>query len=200
MLTATERHSYSILVTETMEALNTRLGASCPTPKVFWDVRGKTRLGYARGYTEIHLNLQYAKALSFEKYSQTVVHELCHSVTTWRRVVQHGLGHRSSGVWSSHGPQWQKAMRVMGRKPERCSTVAAEVADQIKPARRQVRYSCLCGCTEGHEVTAQILKKITAGSRYRCLKCKQTIVIPRSSGNELQVKFLLDFSAGKAHN
>lgn len=168
---------YAALVAETTAKLNTALHSNANPPQIFWDVKGKSRLGYASGYKTIHLNLQYAAALGRGRYDQTVTHEVAHIVTTWRRVFLHGLSHQKSGPWSAHGSQWVRAMRAIGRPPERCSSMAAEVAHIVKPARKVTKFKMSCGCPEGHLVTSVIKNKMARGFTYRCRKCHKTITV-----------------------
>lgn len=175
MITGLDKAFYAARVQDAIDTLNVRLHANTPTPVILWDLRGKSRLGTASGWHTIHLNVQYAAALGRDKYIQTVLHETCHIVTSWRREMFYGEPHQKSGPFSAHGSEWQRAMRVLGRPAERCSTNAAEVRHLIKPARVVTKFKMTCGCPEGHLVTAVIKNKMARGSRYTCRKCRKTI-------------------------
>ena len=141
-------------------------------PRVSWDLRGRSRLGMAGGNgMYIKLNAQYASLLGRDEYLQTVLHEVCHVVTTQRRP-----GPRpKSGPWSSHGAEWKRSMKFLGLKPDRCAEVPSSVLTQFKPTRRAVRHPVYCTCPQPHMVTTQMLAKINSGASCRCKACKVVV-------------------------
>lgn len=175
MISTADKAFYAAQVQNALDTLNAKFNTSVKMPAIKWDLRGKSRLGTASGWQTIHLNLQFAAALGPDKYIQTVLHETCHIVTSWRREMVYGEPHQKSGPFSSHGAEWQRAMRVLGRAPERCSSNSAEVMHLIKPARRVTKFQMTCGCPQGHLVTAVIKNKVLRGARYTCKRCHKAI-------------------------
>jgi SprT protein len=130
--------------------------------KIKFNSRLKTTGGRARsnsitGLYEMELNEKLLLANPTE-FRATVIHELCHLADS----VIHG---RTSG----HGKRWQNLMYAAGEKPKRAHNMKCEV-------RRQKRYRAYCGCSEGHQITIGMLKKISTGKAgYKCRRCKEQI-------------------------
>lgn len=162
-----EQIPYEEVARTLIAQLANHFGIPVPTITIVWDLKGRSRAGVAMGRT-IRLNPHYAAAQP-GRYLETVIHELCHVVTTVRRG-----GAPRQGRWSSHGSEWARAMRVMGLRPERCMTDTEAIA-QVQPARitRKIRTSC--GCAEGHEITPQRRALMLKGRRYLCRACRQEI-------------------------
>lgn len=180
MISSTDKTFYQVAISGALAKLGEHYGQGFLFPNVTWDLRGKSRLGTASGNgLHIRLNPQYAKLLGRDEYIQTVLHEVCHIVTTQRRNIrmQSVVRRPSSGPWSSHGAEWKRSMRLLGLKPLRCSEVSAEIAAKIVPARRVVRHPVYCLCAEPHLVTPQMFAKINAGTTARCRNC-HVVVTP----------------------
>lgn len=178
MITHADKAFYATEIAVAINKLNIHYGAWCSMPQVYWNLRGRSRLGYARGHDELHLNASYADALGREGYLQTVLHEACHNHTSWRRTFQAHLPRTSRGSWAPHGTQWAATMRFLGLHPHRCSPVPAEVSAQVRPARTVRKITAICGCVSGHEITVNMSNKIARGARYRCRLCGKTIILP----------------------
>ena len=102
---------------------------------------------------------------------RTVVHEFAHIVAN-RVFGRSGRG---------HGLVWRRVMYALGAsQADRCHTypikqMEAEGAIKIK---RQRRWQVHCGCSDGHEVTTQMLNKMRKGRHYRCKICRKRLWIP----------------------
>lgn len=181
-LSASDKAHYAEEVRQAIIRLNHHYGSECPVPSVQWTLRGVGTLGQAHGTSLIKLNAQYAAAMGRDEYRQTVLHEVCHIVTTWRRINQFRLPrpYGSGSPWSAHGTEWKKAMRTLGLRPDRTAKVSAEVSAQVKPARQVNRVPVVCKCTT-HWVTQARADRIKDGALAKCNGCKTYVKFANAS-------------------
>jgi len=158
--------------------LNHHYGSTCPMPMIRWSLTGVTTLGRAAGHRLIKLNSQYARVLGREEYLQTVLHEACHIVTTWRRHHVFQLPHASTGPWAPHGAEWGKAMRLLGLRPDRTARISPEAHAQLKPGRTSTKVPVYCSCTTHWITAARAQRAISTGAVLRCKVCKSPCRIP----------------------
>lgn len=151
--------------------LNAHYGIECPMPTITWNLRGQSCLGRAYGYYRIDLSTSYAAALG-DAYGETIQHEVCHIVTSYRCAkLQSGDLARTGGAaaWAPHGRHWKIAMRTLDLIPNTRAKVSADVLAQVPPARRTVKAKVTCGCKKVYEVTPARATKLVSTSR--CARC-----------------------------
>jgi len=175
MITQADRQFYQVQLDSALSKLERHYGVSFTMPRVEWNLRGRSTLGKANGTRLITLHQKFAAVLGREAYTQTVLHELCHSVTNQRRG---SYSRPSSGPWSSHGAEWKGAMRALGLKPDRCAAVSTEDLNKVAPKRRVERFPVYCLCLTPHQVTKAMYDKINRGASCKCNTCK-VAVTPR---------------------
>ena len=177
-MTPADQEFYAGQVRLAIMKLNHHYGSACPMPQVQWTLRGKTKLGVAQGFQLIKLNAAYASAMGRDEYLQTVLHEACHIITTWRRHVTFKLAHQSTGPWAPHGPEWRKAMRLLGLSPDRTACISPEVNALVKPARVTNKVPIYCSCTTHWVTVARAKRVIETGAVLRCRVCKTVCRVP----------------------
>lgn len=177
MLTKADKLFYQTAIDSALFKLERHYKMSFTAPQVQWTLRGKSKLGLATGDGRtVKFNRQYAEVLGRDLYLETVLHEVCHIVTTQRRNQLVGTyGRPSSGPWSSHGAEWKGAMRLLGLSPQRCASISSEIVAKIAPARKVVRHNVYCLCEKPHRVTTQMLNKVNKGASMRCNTCKVVV-------------------------
>lgn len=174
MITLADKQFYAAEITAAIDKLARHYGVQITSPAIYWDLKGKSRLGVASGLgLYIKLNPQYASLLGREEFRKTALHEACHIVTTQRRKLSPGADR--TGRWSSHGAEWKAAMRFLGLPPDRCAAIPSDIVQQVKPARRVVRFPVYCLCPTPHQVTRQMYDKINRGATCRCNTCKVVV-------------------------
>ncbi len=96
-----------------------------------------------------------------DEVRQVVIHEWSHaearSVHYPRKI-------------SPHGYEWQRIMRSHGAKPDRL-----HMMDTTEHKRKVTRWRYSCGCKRGVEITTVIHRRIQAGQKRHCLRCRQSI-------------------------
>jgi predicted SprT family Zn-dependent metalloprotease len=154
---------------QALAELATNLGLSVtPRPVIVWDLKGTSVLGQAFGCKKIRLHAEALDKLGAQ-YLQTALHEAAHvAVSAFK--AERGVYDRS-GQWSSHGAVWQRAMRSIGLRPDRCATLPTGV--KLTPARTVARYVAKCACRD-HVLTAVKAKKIET---YVCRACNGPLIL-----------------------
>jgi len=127
-----------------------------PVPIVRYDLRGKTMAGYAEG-TVIKLNKDMLNDPRYvdDMINDTVPHEYAHIVVAANWITA-----------KSHGREWVWIMRLLGLPATRCHNYKVQAARTVK---REFRYYCLC--EEPHMITAILVKRMSQGRTYTCVKC-----------------------------
>lgn len=154
------------IITLVQETLKT-LGVPNLPVKTEWNTSFTRRMGDAeyirsKGYGVVRFSVPLWPLASPEARKETVIHEVCHVVNSYFSIAKSGWG-----PVSSHGYQWQSLMIQCGVKPERCHSVERPPELKRKPQEKFVLY---CKCRE-HKVTQTILKRMTAGTKYKCKQC-----------------------------
>lgn len=112
----------------------------------------------------LEFQLELAKQNAEDFLENTVPHEVAHYI----QFEQYGYINNKP-----HGRQWKYVMvNVMGIAPDRCHTY-----DTSSIKKRQVSrdYEYLCNCTI-HFCTSILHKRMQAGQRRRCNRCKGQVV------------------------
>lgn len=129
-------------------------------PTISWNPRMRSVAG------KVRVDLKMRKAIWIQlnphllqndsDLERTLMHELCHVAD----CVLYGQ--------RGHGRTWKHCMRLVGRQPERCHQY-----DTSHVKRRHKRVATMqCNCRT-LDITANHLKKVQLGYRYRCLSCKE---------------------------
>lgn len=146
-------------------------------PNVKFSNRMVTTAGIANGklnYVKLSMHFLYKESL--EDYDKTIGHE-----------VAHVFADRHYGSCQQHGPNWQRVMTLIGLKPDRCHTYASTIR---KPRRPRTKFLCRCGCSISLGPTHK--KRLLAGKKYKCPKCKHplspTIVYPSGEAKLVDVQ------------
>ena len=135
-------------------------GQHFPMPVINYDVRG--RLGGLAYYRSnlIRINPYVLERNTEEFLAQIVPHEVCHllahQIYPYKQI-------------KPHGPEWKSVMRRLGYPPTRCHSFEVE---QIRKTRK-FRYVCNC---MKHTVGHAVHKKMQAGQKRICLKCRQRVI------------------------
>lgn len=175
MITTTARDHYQRTADAAQGKLLDHFGITYAEPLIItWELRGRSRLGYARGSREIHLNQGYADVMGTKAYTEVVLHEVAHTITVLR-MRRAGQSRQTTGPWSSHGSEWAKAMRVLGLQPHRCGQVDEATVLAVKPGRTVARITVSCACRT-HEITIAKRNKVKAGTlTLTCRNCKMEV-------------------------
>jgi len=102
---------------------------------------------------------------SEEERRETVIHEICHLVTS------HEARLAGVTVEKSHGPEWKAVMRRAGVTPKRCHNVNNNGLSKRKTIQTT------CNCEHGHSVTPLVAGRILNGVKYTCGACKARLVL-----------------------
>lgn len=168
-LSAADRAKFELIARNALQRLATNAGVPVPRPEILWNMRGRSSMGCAIGYSVIRLHPGFAEAIG-DEYADTVIHEACH-IFVVAQQIRAGVLSRTSYRWSSHGGEWKRAMRSLGVRPERCGNLSKEVLAQVPPARTVRRVEATCNCAEPHKVTLVMARKVAHGG-YSCRVCK----------------------------
>lgn len=122
--------------------------------------RMTSTMGYA--YRKKEKGIKLSKPLfdkaTVEQRVQTIVHEACH-------IVQFVKFPKSK----AHGPEWKSLMRAMKLEPKRCHNVDTT---EFKVKKGGAVVKCPC---RTHTFGATRMKRLRAGVKYHCRKCKNYI-------------------------
>ena len=132
--------------------------------KIEWNDRFTRRMGDAsyRNMT-VRFSLPLWPHASEEARTQTIVHEACHI------IARHEFGR---GI-QAHGCEWRKVMARAGYlNAERCHSVDRSAVVH--------RHEWKCSC-QTYQIGKQIHRKMLAGQRRYCRKCKTYLVQPHET-------------------
>lgn len=126
------------------------------------DIRGKVRGWALLRQRVIRLNPAYYEQVG-ERYRQTVAHEYAHLIVDLLETATKCRQERS------HGPRWQRVMRLLGYDTARSSAYGCVVPK----ARRTRKYFYRCVNDSAHvfRATSGQHKRLQAGSPGYCPKC-----------------------------
>ena len=136
-----------------------------PQPIVGWFTKTKTA-GYAHyAAHKVTFNEVIARD-NFEKFENTVIHEVAHLVTN--RLFPNA---------KPHGREWKYVMRKLGAIPSRCHRYnVASIKETRVPTKKYI-YTCMC--SEGkkeHLIGGQRHNNIVAGRKvFTCNACRERI-------------------------
>jgi len=159
---------------EALVALAAYFGLSkVPNPVIKWDLRGRSCIGQAVGVRTIRLHRE-AAMVQGDAYLHTCVHEACH-IAVVATIIERRLMTKS-GRWSSHGLEWQRAMKHLGFEPRRVSTMDPNL---LTPARTTKRYTATCDCPGKVHVVGPVQAKriVTGAQKYQCRLCRGVVVL-----------------------
>lgn len=127
-----------------------------PTPEIRYDINSANLGGQAFGDRYIRLNPVFLNSDTDHYIHQTVGHEFAHIAT------QAVFGDR--GV-SSHGPQWQRVMGIIGIPANRCHNY--EVPEGVKVGKPKQKYAYECiNCKHPMLIGPSVHKKIQNGASF----------------------------------
>jgi len=108
----------------------------------------------------------WPRANETERY-QTVVHEVCHLVTSHEAFLE------NRPRPEAHGWEWKRTMRRAGVRPERCHHVNTKGLGSKKSRKTEVAH---CNCRD-HSITPAMARKIGKGHLYICRDCKAYLIL-----------------------
>ena len=148
--------------------LEEEFGTDLFLPDIVYDLKGQVAGQANSYYNKIRLNLKAFEIEFEDMLEQTVPHEVCHL---------YARTHNNDRRIKPHGREWKACMEVLGLKPSRCHTYGLEKARAV----RRWAYYCDCDeiCGNKHNVSTIIHNRIKRGRRYRCGRCKQTLLTKR---------------------
>lgn len=126
-------------------------------PKLSFELNSSKIAGQAFLHDwKIKINSRFLQSNSEEVINVTVPHEVAHLVC----FVLHPRAKQA------HGPEWKGIMQDFGLKP---STYHSMRLPDVK------RFTYICSCQKFH-LSSIIHKRMQAGQRRHCLKCKKNLV------------------------
>lgn len=126
-------------------------------PKLSFELNSNRIAGQAFYYDwMIKINPKFLQSNSDHVVNVTVPHEVAH-------LVCHKVYPRAK---QGHGPEWKGIMQSFGLKPE---TYHSMRLPNVKT------YTYICNCQKFH-LSALVHKRIQAGQRRHCSKCKKNII------------------------
>ena len=132
--------------------------ATIPTPRVRFDLRGRTAGQAHRDGGYVRINTDLLKRYPDQIVEHTTAHEIAH-------IVAYAVFGERIGP---HGREWQSVMRLFGCEPSRCHDM------ETTPARKARTFPVHCECSS-YRFSAVRIKRLRKGTGYRCSRCGQRI-------------------------
>ncbi len=148
------------IVLDTLLLAETNLGIdSIPFPTITYGVQGRCAGKANSGAWEIKLNM-ILYIQNIEDFTiNTIPHEVAHLIAD---KYYYSRGHDKS---------WKYVMEHLGLSATRCHNY-----DTSHVKKRNIRkFSYTCNCTT-HKVGIRVHRKLQAGSRYTCKRCKRPLI------------------------
>ncbi|MBL3526426.1 MAG: SprT-like domain-containing protein [gamma proteobacterium endosymbiont of Lamellibrachia anaximandri] len=146
-----------------LEQAGRHFGRQFPDVTINFDLKGQAA-GMVRfpalGKPQIRYNALLLNENADDFLKRTVPHEVAHVIA--RAYYSRNI--------RPHGTEWQSVMLFFGAEASRCHSYDTQRASTRK--LQQFRYAC--GCSE-HLLTSIRHKRIQAGLRYSCRKCKNPL-------------------------
>ncbi|MBL3598487.1 MAG: SprT-like domain-containing protein [gamma proteobacterium endosymbiont of Lamellibrachia anaximandri] len=146
-----------------LERAGQHFGQPVPEVEINFELKGQAA-GMARfpalDKPQIRYNAHLLDENADDFLKQTVPHEVAHVIA--RAYYSRNI--------RPHGTEWQSVMHFFGAEASRCHSYDTQRASTRK--LQQFRYAC--GCSE-HLLTSIRHKRIQAGLRYSCRKCKNPL-------------------------
>jgi predicted SprT family Zn-dependent metalloprotease len=122
----------------------------------------------------LSINQELWRRANDEEKRKTLIHEICH-------LVEFYLHGRVQNIKKGHGPIWDNYMRMCGLDPKSERFHNLECSDL---RRKQHKWAAKCPCGSIKTVKTTKARRIMAGKRYRCVRCRGLVEVIMGEQNE----------------